>query len=147
MVVRGRTRNAIGRETGARVRLPDAPPITVQRSFSGRCAVFLCKIESLISIEFHSFQLLRKGLADSGENFPHFPNVGSFQGHSSWLLRRKSWRSNPDGNKYWRLWKNRCVPATPESVSSARRLPAKGWHRNGADHESESDASRNHGDG
>ena len=26
MVVRGRTRNAIGRETGARVRLPDAPP-------------------------------------------------------------------------------------------------------------------------
>ena len=26
VVVRGRTRNAIGRETGARVRLPDAPP-------------------------------------------------------------------------------------------------------------------------
>ena len=94
--------------------------------FLGALCRFLCKIESLISIEFHSFQLLRKGLADSGENLPHFPNVGSFQGHSSWLQRRKSWRSNPDGNKYWRLWKNRCVQAIPESVSSERHLPAIG---------------------
>ena len=31
VVVRGRTRNAIGRETGARVRLPDAPPNRMDR--------------------------------------------------------------------------------------------------------------------
>ena len=49
--------------------------------------------------------MLRRELADFGENLPHFPDLNPFQGHSSWLLRRKSWRSNPDGNKYWRLWK------------------------------------------
>ena len=31
VVVRGRTRNAIGRDTGARVRLPDAPPNRMDR--------------------------------------------------------------------------------------------------------------------
>ena len=40
VVVRGRTRNAIGRETGARVRLPDAPPKTPQDD--AFCGVFHC---------------------------------------------------------------------------------------------------------
>lgn len=40
VVVRGRTRNAIGRETGARVRLPDAPPKTPQDDEF--CGVFHC---------------------------------------------------------------------------------------------------------
>ena len=40
VVVRGRTRNAIGRETGARVRLPDAPPKTPQNDEF--CGVFHC---------------------------------------------------------------------------------------------------------
>lgn len=140
-----KTRNALGLVRGAWVRLPPAPPITVQRSFLGRCAVFLYKITSKTSIYYHSFQMLRRELADFGENLPHFLDLNPFQGHSSWLLRRKSWRSNPDGNKYWQLWKNRCVQATPESVSSERHLPATGWHRNDAGREIELASDQSYG--
>ena len=40
VVVRGRTRNAIGRETGARVRLPDAPPERMDRWILFVCPFF-----------------------------------------------------------------------------------------------------------
>ena len=40
VVVRGRTRNAIGRETGARVRLPDAPPNRMDRWILFVCPFF-----------------------------------------------------------------------------------------------------------
>ena len=54
--------------------------------------------------------------------FEPFPS--EIQAPKAWHLPRTALCCSPDGRRCLPSWRNRCVPASPESVSSEHHLPA-----------------------
>ena len=112
VVVRGRTRNAIGRETGARVRLPDAPPNRMDRWILFVCPFFFAGTSPVYPV-FGAYGIMLTHC--------HSPALPASP------VQTRAWKRNRGGRKYWRWWRSRCAPAIPESASWERRLPEEGW--------------------
>lgn len=52
------------------------------------------------------------------------PFPSEIQAPKAWHLPRTALCCSPDGRRCLPSWRNRCAPASPESVSSEHRLPA-----------------------
>ena len=87
VVVRGRTRNAIGRETGARVRLPDAPPNRMDRWILFVCPFFFAETSPVHPV-FGAYGIMLTHC--------HSPAPPSSP------VQTRAWKRNRGGRKYWR---------------------------------------------